>query len=374
MPARDVPRAVRDIDPSRDPRWDAYVAAHPDGVVYHGAGWLRALQREYGRVPVALAVEGRDGALHGVLALMATSGLPFGRGGELAGRRLASLPRTPIAGPLADDRDGLALLVRAARERLPAGARLQLKLAGPWLDGVDPQLQGRPWRLSYSRALPGPGEELRFGAGRNHARIRSNVTRATDAGVTVRPAERIGELRAWHRLYLATMREHLVPARPWGLFAALWEELRPHGEMRLLLAERRGELLAGTLLLMSSSTVFYAFGASRRSALALTPNDVLQWRGLHDAAAEGYARYDLGEVPEGNEGLARFKRKWGAQATRLHRYGLAAADPAPAPAPAPPGDAHAIGEGPVALLARRAWRRVPLGATALAGRIVYRYL
>ncbi|MEA2149155.1 MAG: hypothetical protein QOD69_985 [Solirubrobacteraceae bacterium] len=374
MPARDVPRAVRDIDPSRDPRWDAYVAAHPDGVVYHGAGWLRALQREYGRVPVALAVEGRDGALHGVLALMATSGLPFGRGGELAGRRLASLPRTPIAGPLADDRDGLALLVRAARERLPAGARLQLKLAGPWLDGVDPQLQGRPWRLSYSRALPGPGEELRFGAGRNHARIRSNVTRATDAGVTVRPAERIGELRAWHRLYLATMREHLVPARPWGLFAALWEELRPHGQMRLLLAERRGELLAGTLLLMSSSTVFYAFGASRRSALALSPNDVLQWRGLHDAAAEGYARYDLGEVPEGNEGLARFKRKWGAQATRLHRYGLAAADPAPAPAPAPPGDAHAIGEGPVALLARRAWRRVPLGATALAGRIVYRYL
>jgi CelD/BcsL family acetyltransferase involved in cellulose biosynthesis len=188
----------------------------------------------------------------------------------------------------------------------------------------------------------------------------------------VRPADRIGELRAWYRVYLATMREHLLPARPWGLFAALWEELRPRGEMRLLLAERRGELLAGTLMLMSSSTVFYAFGASRRSALGLRPNDVLQWRALHDAAAEGYARYDLGEVPEGNEGLSRFKRKWGAQATRLHRYYLAAGGPAPAPLP--PGDAHAISEGGLALLARRAWRRVPLGATALAGRIVYRYL
>lgn len=369
MPTPDVTRAVREIDPARDPRWDAYVAAHPDGVVYHGAGWLRALQREYGRAPVALALEGGDGVLHGVLALMATSGLPLRRGGELAGRRLASLPRTPVAGPLADDRAGLVLLVRAARERLAPGARLQLKLAEPRLDGVDPQLHGQPWRLSYSRDLPGPGEELRFGARRNHVRIRSAVTRATDDGVLVRRAERLGDVRAWYRLYLATMREHLVPARPWSLFVALWEELRPRGEMRLLLAERRGELLGGSLLLMSSSTVFYAFNGSRRSALALKPNDVLQWRALHDAAAEGYARYDLGEVAEGNEGLAHFKRKWGAQATRLHRYSFPALAPARAPAAA-----DGNGAGAVAALARRAWGRVPLGATALAGRFVYRYL
>jgi hypothetical protein len=369
MRPTDVTRALREIDPSRDPRWDAYVAAHPDGVVYHGAGWLRALEREYGRAPVTLALEDGDGALQGVLALMATSGLPFGRGGELAGRRLASLPRTPVAGPLADDPAGLAQLVGVARERLPPGARLQLKLAEPRLDGVDPELQGRPWRLSYSRALPGPGEELRFGARRNHVRIRSAVTRAIDAGVTVRRAERIEEVRAWYRLYLATMREHLLPARPWGLFVALWEELRPHGEMRLLLAEHRGELLGGSLLLMSSSTVFYAFNGSRRSALALKPNDVLQWRALHDAAAEGYARYDLGEVEEGNEGLAHFKRKWGAHATRLHRYSFPASVSAPGDASAPGGDG-----GRVTVLARRAWRRVPLRATAVAGRIVYRYL
>jgi hypothetical protein len=369
MSLPDDARALREIDPFGDPRWDAYVAAHTDGVVYHGAGWLRVLQREYGRAPVALALEGGDGALHGVLALMATSGLPLGRGGELAGRRLASLPRTPVAGPLADDRDGLALLVRGARDRLPPGTRLQLKLAEPRLDGVDPQLDGRPWRLSYSRALPGPGEALRFGARRNHVRIRSAVTRATDDGVTVRPAERIGDVRAWYRLYLATMREHLLPPRPWGLFVALWEELRPRGEMRLLLAERRGELLGGSLLLMSSSTVFYAFNGSRRSALALKPNDVLQWRALHDAAAEGYARYDLGEVAEGNEGLAHFKRKWGAQPTRLHRYSFPPLAPAPA---AVADDEH--GDGAAAALVRRAWRRVPLGATALAGRLVYRYL
>ncbi len=367
MPPPDALLALREVDPSADPRWDAYVAVHPDGVVYHGAGWLRALQREYGRAPVALALEDGDGALRGVLALMPTSGLPLGRGGDVAGRRLASLPRTPVAGPLASDRAGLALLVRGARERLAPGTRLQLKLAGPSLEGVDPQLHGCPWRESYSRALPAAGEELRFGARRNHVRIRSSVTVATAAGVTVRAAEHLSEVRAWYRLYLATMREHALPARPWALFAGLWQELRPRGEMRLLLAERGGELLAGSILLMSSSTVFYAFNGSRRRALSLKPNDVLQWRAMHDAAADGYERYDLGEVADGNAGLAHFKRKWGTQATRLYRYTLPAASPR---ADTPDADG---GHGAQAL-ARRVWRRVPLGATALAGRIVYRYL
>jgi hypothetical protein len=357
------PLALRELDPLADPRWDAYVAAHPGGLVYHRSGWLRALQRESGGALVALALEDDRGALHGVLPLMATSGLPFGRGGELAGRRRASLPRTPVAGPIAGDREGMARLVAGARARLAPDARLQLKVADTRLDGIDPALHGRPWRLSYVRELPPAGEALRFGTRRNHVRIRSAVRTSARDGVTVRRATGAGDVRAWYRLYLGTMRLHLVPPRPWRLFAALWEDLAPRGEMRLLLAERGGELLAGSLLLMSGSTVFYAFNGSRPEALALKPNDALQWRALHDAWGEGYARYDLGEVAEGHAGLAHFKRKWGADARRLHRYTY----PAPSAAPAAP-------DGAAPALARRAWRRVPLGATAMAGRLVHRYL
>ncbi len=372
MHRREGRLSLREVDPSTDPRWDAYVATHRDGVVYHRSGWLRALERESGRAPIALALEGGDGSLHGVLPLMATSGLPFGRGGDVAGRRLASLPRTPVAGPLADDRDGLALLVQGARDRLEPRARLQLKLAGPHLDGVDPQVRGVRWRESYSRQLPRAGEELRFGTSRNHARIRSKVKLAMRDGVSVRRAERLGDVRSWYRVYLSTMREHLVPPRPWRLFVALWEVLAPRGEMRLLLAERGGELLAGSVLLMASSTVFYAFNGSRRSAWTLHPNDVLQWRAMQDAANDGFSRYDLGEVPEGDDGLAHFKRKWGAQATRLYRYGFPPPPVVRDDAVMPAGAEHV--RGVVRALAQRAWRRVPLPATALAGRLVFRYL
>jgi CelD/BcsL family acetyltransferase involved in cellulose biosynthesis len=365
---RDRPSAalrVEAVDPTAGGRWDRYVDEHDDGLVYHHSGWLRALKREYGQAPVGLTLVDADGDLHGVLPLMATRGLPLRGAGGNGGRRLSSLPRTPVAGPLADDRDGLAALVAAAAERTSSGMQLQLKVLEPQLDGLVPRLVGHPWRLTYVLELPGNPEAVRFGSARGHASIKRAVGKARKHGVRVRSADTPADLRAWYRLYLATMREHLVPARPFRLFQALWEELRPRGSMRLLLAERDGELLAGCVMLQRGSTVFYGFNGVRRSALDLRPNDAIHWTAIHTACAEGFRRYDLGEVVEHDVGLARFKAKWGTQPRRLHRYYLPAPDRAP-----DTGGPH----GRLERTAARAWRAVPLRATAVAGDLTYRFL
>ena len=79
-------------------------------------------------------------------------------------------------------------------------------------------------------------------------------------------------------------------------------------------------MLAGSIVLGFGRTAFYAFNGRLRSALALRPNEVLQWEAIHDACRRGFERYDLGEVTGGNEGLAEFKRKWGADEVQMHRY------------------------------------------------------
>lgn len=357
---------VREIDPSADHRWDAYVSGHAEGVVYHTSAWLRVLQREYGQPVIGLVLEDTAGSVQGVLPLMATKGLPLGLGGSLAARRLSSLPRTPVAGPLAGDRHGLALLVRGAVERTPPEAGLQLKPAEADLHGLVDQVVAHPWRVTYVLELPDRPEQIRFGNSRSNARVRSGINKAMRQGVVVRRADSVADLRAWYRLYLETMRDHAVPARSLRLFEAMWDELRPREMMRLLLAERQQELLAGSLVLMFGPTAFYAFSGARSSALALRPNDLLQWRAISDACTDGYRRYDLGEVAEGDEGLMGFKSKWGAQPRRLQRYSCP-------PAPQPDHE----GEGklePLVGLMKRGWRAVPLKATAAAGRLVYRYL
>jgi CelD/BcsL family acetyltransferase involved in cellulose biosynthesis len=371
QPAPDTLKVV-EVDARTDPRWEAFVAAHPGGLVYHHPLWLQVLEHEYGRKPICLACEDTLGHIRGVLPLLTTGGLPFKRGGELTGRRLASLPRTPVAGPLAVDGDATAALVRAAVAYVEREGemRLQLKVWSNDLDGAIPGLVGIPWRLSYVLQLPGRSEELRFGNSRNHSAIKRAVNKAARMGVEVRQAESEDQLRAWYELYLGTMRWHAVPPRPYRFFKVCWDLLRPHGLIRLLLAEQHeaghSKLLAGSIFFMFGQTVFYAFNGRRPEDLGLRPNDAIHWRAIHDARSEGYSRFDFGEVVESQHGLAEFKSKWGTEPRRLYRYYY------PAPVDLEPDSLEA--QGAMRHLANAVWKRLPLRVTSLLGDWIYSYL
>src|SRR5207302_2923462 len=111
-----------------DKRWEAFLAGQPDAVVYQHPGWIRALEAEYGRECIALACEDADGQLRGILPLMPTCGLPWKLEGHQTGRRLSSLPRTPVAGPLATDVEATAALIGAAIERVRMDSSLHLEV------------------------------------------------------------------------------------------------------------------------------------------------------------------------------------------------------------------------------------------------------
>lgn len=366
-------RAV-DFDFRTDPRWDEFVCSHPDALVFHHSAWLRTLEREYGSPLLALACEDAKGRIHGVLPLAFTRGLPFGLGGLGTRRRLSSLPRTPVAGPVAASQAALVALAQAAVERARAepGLLLQLKLSEPSLDGIVDGLVGAPWRLTYVFDLPAEPDAVRFGNSRNHARIRWAVNKAARSGVHVRLADSEAELRDWYSLYLEVNRWRLLPPRPYRLFQAAWELMRPLGLMRLLLAERHSpghnRIVAGSMLLMLGSTVFYSFHGHLRETLPLRTNDVIQWHAIQAAVREGFRRYDFGEVAQENSDLAAFKRKWGTHPRRLHRYY------SPAPSAVDAGYGLLESDSRARRVGTKAWRRVPLQATAFMGDRVYRYL
>jgi Acetyltransferase (GNAT) domain len=365
--------SIVEIDFESDPRWDSFVAHQSDGLVYHHSRWLTALEREYGQRPLALACQDARDALRGVLPLMYTKGLPFGLGGAGTARRLSSLPRTPVAGPLANDARTTADLLEAALARVHErpGARLQVK-SHRQIDDFPAQLTEAPWRVSYLVRLPEHPKDLRFGTSRNHARIKWAVQKAERHGVRIRNAEGLDDLRVWYRLYLDVNRWNGQPPRPYRFFEALWDVLRPVGLMRLVLADQSIDggrrVLAGSIFLTFGSTVSYAFNGRLREGLSLRPNDAIQWHTIHDACAEGFRWYDLGEVGVRNAGLAGFKAKWGGEVRTLYRYEYPAASDSSA------GYRLLEADGRIQRAGRALWRRVPLWATERLGDSVYRYL
>jgi CelD/BcsL family acetyltransferase involved in cellulose biosynthesis len=349
---------IIEVNPQTDRRWEAFAAAHRDGLVYHHPRWLRAIDQAYGHQALGLACEDASGQLRGILPLSHTRGV-------LAGRRLVSLPHTLVAGPLTLDGEATAALIRAAVERVRAepGTQLQIKAPLAGLDGLVEGLVGVPWKATYRLELPNHIEKLRFGNSRQHGRIKWAVAKASRLGVRVRPAETEGELRAWYKLYLDTMRYHAAPPHPYRFFKICWELLQPQGLMRLLLAEQHGagrdRLLAGSIFLRFGQTVFYAFNGRWRDELLLRPNDIIQWQAIHDAWTEGFRRYDFGQVAERHDGLAKFKSKWGAEPSRLHRYYY--------PVPRELESGFLTPGSRTRRFADAVWRRLPLHATAILG-------
>ncbi len=360
----DASLRIVEIDPQTDRRWEALLTKLPDSLIYHHPVWLQVLEEGCGFQPVHLACEDAHGQVRGILPLFCARGF-------FTGRRYLSLPRTPVGGPLAQDKQALALLVRAAAERArnEKNTLFQVKMMSNALDGLLEGFVGVPWRETYVLKLPDSPDRLRIGNPRNHARIKWAVNKAAKLGVEVHPAQTETELRDWYRLYLETMRSIAVPPRPYQFFEVAWKRLHPLGFLRLLLARQsvagRSRLLAGSLFLMFGKTVFYAFSGWRREEMSLRPNDAIQWRAIRDACAQGFRYYDLGEVTKNNRGLAKFKSSWGGEPQWLYRYYY--------PAPRELETVILDSESRVYELARAAWRRLPLAVTGLLSKFAHLY-
>jgi CelD/BcsL family acetyltransferase involved in cellulose biosynthesis len=352
-----------DLEPE-DHRWEEFVARHPQALPYHHPSWLRVLQEAFGYRNAALGCMDDEGRLCGILPLLEKKSL-------LAGLHLSSLPHTPVAGPLAAGADSLRALLSAAAARVDQSAArwLQLKVVGPSLDGLADRFSRLEWDATYVLELPDDTKNLRFGNSRNHSRISWAVRKAARLGVTVRPASSLADVRRWYRLYLETMRAHATPPRPFRLFEVMWNILAPLDRLHLLLAERQTggqpQIIAGSLFLMHGQTVIYAFNGRDRRQLQFRPNDAIHWTAITEACTSGFRRYDFGEVAEGHESLAVFKEKWGARPVALYRYDYP--------------QQREIERGILAsdFLRRtqeRAWRLLPLSATAGMGRWIYGHL
>lgn len=397
---------VVEVDFRNDRRWLDYLVSHRDALVYHHPGWLTALEAEYGRKCVALACEDENGRFQGILPLLPTRGFPLRWGRNQVRRRLSSLPRTPLAGPVASHEAALAELLRAAIERVKAdpGLQLELKTMTPGLEELVPELQCIHWRGTFVRGLPvndepagaligdqsrtpRPSAKLSFGSSRQNHQVKWAVNKAKKQGVFMRPASDKSELERWYQAYLVLMRRHLVPPRPLRFFQRLWDELQPLGLMELVSADlvdpdvyedetdatrppanvAPGTMVSGSIQVQFGHTVFWAFTGSTEDNSRLHVNDLTLWHCMHEACRRGYRWFDLGEVAESHPELVQFKSKWGTLLKPQYRYYYP-------PLPLSEDEERNAPESWLSRMAASVWRKLPLPVIALLGDWILSYL
>jgi peptidoglycan pentaglycine glycine transferase (the first glycine) len=152
---------------------------------------------------------------------------------------------------------------------------------------------------------------------------RYNVRLAARKGVRVRVAGTIEDVQAWYRLLQTTGERDGFGIHTLAYYERAWQLFAPRNELRLLLAEHEGQLLAGIFVGLFARQAIYLYGASSNEQRQLMPNYALQWEAIRWAKQRGARLYDFWGIPESEEeneamaGVYRFKRGWGGHVVQF---------------------------------------------------------
>jgi hypothetical protein len=142
----EIPLSAWLVDQAICPEYDAYVAAHPQGTLFHRLEWRAALIDSGAGAPFYLMV---------MAGYRVAGVLPMLERNTERGRVLESLPHTPVAGVLADDARAARFLLgwaaRLAQQRSVAALVLRSLAALPRAGGQE----ARSWTRLPLAALRG---------------------------------------------------------------------------------------------------------------------------------------------------------------------------------------------------------------------------
>ncbi|HKV38293.1 MAG TPA: GNAT family N-acetyltransferase, partial [Blastocatellia bacterium] len=352
-------RAIYQINPLTDPRWNRFLGRNPRASVFHSAPWLEALSRTYGYRPVAYTTSDAHSELGNALVFCRVDSW-------LTGRRLVSLPFSDCCDLLVSDLYELRRLLvdledQARREKW---RYLEIRPLDSLVASEATTLSCSIQEYTYHRLDLSPDLDTLF---RNFHKnsIQRKVRRAERERVQYREG-RLDLLDDFYRLLVITRRRHHVPPQPISWYQNLIACFRD--ALKIRLAFKNDRAIAGMLTLQYKDTMTYKYGGSDPDYNKFGSMHLLFWKAIQEAKNSRLGVFDFGRTDADQHGLIIFKGRWGATQSRLtySRYVL--------PGMAPGFLDPATGKDWKTQLAKRLFARMPSSLLAAIGDKLYRHI
>ena len=288
---------VQRIDPRTHSGWAALVERMPSDV-FHSPAWLSVLADTYDWIPAAHVLLDDSGDPR--------AGIPFCSITDMFGNRTVTLPFSDYCDPLVADLDSWRCLTETL---LASGDPMVVRCLHCDVPLADPRFSAYK-RAKWHGLDLAPDLDSLWG-GLDSAPQRA-IRHSQRNGVTVRWASDPRDLRTFFEMHLAVRKyKYGMLAQPYAFFENIWRHFVQRGEGYLLLATHDERVLGGVMLLRWKDTLYYKFNASASADLAHRPNDLMVWESIKHAKALGCSKFDFGLSDWDQEGLLRFKRKFG---------------------------------------------------------------
>ncbi len=340
-------RTIRPMVAEDAARWDEYVERHPEGTVFHTAGWKRAVESNFPYRAEYLLAES-DGRITGVLPLFWIKN-PLVRG------YLVSVAMGVQGGVLADDEATASELAEAASERARVLEASYIAYRNTQAAPGDHLVTGGSYS-SFVKELPEDPEACLPGLPRKARAAARKAIRDFGLEASVAGSER---LDLFFDLFARNKRHLGSPIYPRAFFAQLMQELPSD----LLFVHANDRIVSGVLSFYYKGDVIpYYSGADDRFE-SMQFSNFMYLKLMEEGARRGLDRFDFGRSRDGS-GSFKFKKNQGFEPVPLHyQYELVVGDSIPDLSP----DNSRFG------IVQATWKRLPLPLVKWLGPRLIRY-
>lgn len=305
---------IKFTDPTKDHRWDDYVAQHPLGSLYHTSRWMQVLQKSFGYQPRYAVMEDAGGNLCGAAAMCLVKSL-------ITGNRMVALPFSDYCDVLLNDEsDRDALFQFLIKNAIYLNAEY-FELKAKQENGFYEDTGFRRINSAKNHILDiqcGSLEEIQKKFHKSY--ILRNIKKAQDSPLKIIKANTPRELRLSGDLLLETRKKHGLPPHPFSFLKNMQQFLKENLDVYLALDE--GKAVATIVVASYKDTAYYLYGGSDSRNLRYRPNHLLLWTAIEKAWNEGRRFFDFGRSGLNNPSLMQFKRRWGTVESDLPSYWL----------------------------------------------------
>ncbi len=339
---------IRNLAPGDEKRWDAFVAACPDGTFFHLAGWRRVIETAFRHRTYYLMAE-CDGVVTGVLPLTLVKT-------RLFGASLVSNAFCVQGGPLAADMASLTALDAEA-------VRLMEELRVPVLEFRSAADHRSDWvtkddlYASFRKPIdPSIDKNMKAIPRKQRAMVRKGIQNGLRS-------ESDCDANRLHRVYGESVRNLGTPVFPKKYFELLLATFPEHSDVVTIISSE-GKPVASVLNFYFRDEVLPYYGGGASEARRLAANDFMYWEVMRRACERGCRVFDFGRSKVGT-GAYDFKTYWGFEPQPLaYQFRLAAGQKVPDLNPLNPKFALFV----------KLWKKLPLAVAARLGPPIVRGL
>lgn len=354
--------AIEWLTPEENGVWDAFVAQHPLGLIYHLSAWQEVLETAFkhirGRILVLREPRGQIRA-----------GLPvYNITSWLLKNRTVSVPFATLCDPLVSSKEDLNLLWRGIENAAVKNRSKRVEIRTRRLGAANiPEFLAPNARYKH-HYLPLDKDTKTLLNSFHPSCVSRRIKKARREGLLVEERHDAESLRVFHSIMASTRRRLLLPPMPYAFFEAMFDVLRPD-RASLYLTIHEGQPIAGMLALKFNGMWTSEYSGHIENAHSCA-DQCLYWSVIERAKESGAQFFSFGRTSLDNTGLLEYKQRWATIEEDLVDY-VRYLDGTPVPAEEEEST-HSV--NPVLYSAARLIRYAPVSIQQKFGDFCYRHL